>query len=621
VQTPEDEQILQASILGVETKPLPHLLATTNMILHGIEVPSNIRHDNTLAKPLISRGPKDRVDCVVANPPFGGMEEDGIETNFPAAFRTRETADLFLVLIMHLLKDGGRAAVVLPDGFLFGEGIKSRIKVKQLATRGKLVPQHAHEGAATGSYRSAAGPFSLPSTWCWVTLGAALVLANGRAFKPSEWKKSGLRIVRIQNLNRESAEFNYASVDDIRSRHLIDTGTFLICWSGTPGTSLGAFIWNRGKAALNQHIFPCRQREPVFLDRFLQLAINARLDELIAKAHGGVGLQHVTKGTLEALALALPPLAEQHRIVAKVDELMALCDRLEARQPDAEAAHTRLVLVLLDSLTQARDAEEFQANWERVAGQFEVLFTTEDSIDALLQAIRVIAISGRLVPQRHDDECATSVLKQTAAMKAERGGRYATPVARIDQTKSLALPDRWVLTTVTDVTICRDGERIPVSKIERETRAKVYDYYGASGIIDKIDGFLFDEPLLLVGEDGANLINRSTPIAFIATGKYWVNIHAHVLDACSDTILAYLELFFNAIDFKSYVTGTAQPKLNQAKLNAIRIALPPEAEQRRIVDRVTELQSLCESLKSRLVVARGKHAQLAETLVAQALTA
>jgi type I restriction enzyme M protein len=132
VKTPEDEQILQASLFGVEKKPLPHLLATTNMILHGIEVPSQIRHDNTLARPLISWGPKDRVDCIVANPPFGGMEEDGIETNFPAAFRTRETADLFLVLIMHLLKDGGRAAVVLPDGFLFGEGIKSRIKEKLL---------------------------------------------------------------------------------------------------------------------------------------------------------------------------------------------------------------------------------------------------------------------------------------------------------------------------------------------------------------------------------------------------------------------------------------------------------------------------------------------------------
>lgn len=132
VKTVEDEARLQDSIYGIEKKPMPHLLCTTNMILHGIDVPINIRHDNTLAKPLISWGPKDRVDVIVTNPPFGGMEEDGIETNFPQAFRTRETADLFLVLIMQLLKSGGRAALVLPDGFLFGEGIKTRIKEKLL---------------------------------------------------------------------------------------------------------------------------------------------------------------------------------------------------------------------------------------------------------------------------------------------------------------------------------------------------------------------------------------------------------------------------------------------------------------------------------------------------------
>ncbi|MBI3145479.1 MAG: SAM-dependent DNA methyltransferase [Pseudogulbenkiania sp.] len=132
VKTPADEQALQASIHGVEKKPLPHLLATTNMILHGIEVPNQIRHDNTLARPLISWGPKERVDVIVTNPPFGGMEEDGIETNFPAALRTRETADLFMTLIIHLLRDQGRAAVVLPDGFLFGEGMKTRLKEKLL---------------------------------------------------------------------------------------------------------------------------------------------------------------------------------------------------------------------------------------------------------------------------------------------------------------------------------------------------------------------------------------------------------------------------------------------------------------------------------------------------------
>lgn len=132
VKTPADRRKLQANIFGIEKKQLPHMLAVTNMILHGIEVPDQIRHDNTLARPLRDYSNKDRVDVIVTNPPFGGMEEDGIENNFPATFRTRETADLFLVLIMHLLKPGGRAALVLPDGTLFGEGIKTRIKEKLL---------------------------------------------------------------------------------------------------------------------------------------------------------------------------------------------------------------------------------------------------------------------------------------------------------------------------------------------------------------------------------------------------------------------------------------------------------------------------------------------------------
>jgi type I restriction enzyme M protein len=132
VKSPADEQRLQESIRGVEKKPLPHLLCTTNMLLHGIEVPVNIRHDNTLAKPYASYTSSDRVDVIITNPPFGGMEEDGTEKNFPASFRTKETADLFLTLIIHLLRDQGRGAVVLPDGTLFGEGIKTRIKQELL---------------------------------------------------------------------------------------------------------------------------------------------------------------------------------------------------------------------------------------------------------------------------------------------------------------------------------------------------------------------------------------------------------------------------------------------------------------------------------------------------------
>jgi len=128
VKKVEDEQRMQAALRAVEKKQLPHMLCVTNMLLHGIKDPSFVRHDNTLAKPYISYTQADRVDIVLTNPPFGGREEDGIESNFPKHFQTRETADLFLALIIRLLKPGGRAAVILPDGSLFGEGVKTRLK-------------------------------------------------------------------------------------------------------------------------------------------------------------------------------------------------------------------------------------------------------------------------------------------------------------------------------------------------------------------------------------------------------------------------------------------------------------------------------------------------------------
>ena len=132
VKTKKDENKLQSQIRGVELKPLPHLLAITNMILHDVEIPQQIKRGDMLSHPLRDYGPKDKVDIIIANPPFGGSVKDGTEANFPADFRTKETADLFLVLFMTLLKNGGRVGIVLPDGSLFGEGVKSRIKEKLL---------------------------------------------------------------------------------------------------------------------------------------------------------------------------------------------------------------------------------------------------------------------------------------------------------------------------------------------------------------------------------------------------------------------------------------------------------------------------------------------------------
>jgi type I restriction enzyme M protein len=132
VHTAEDENIIKQTIKGNELKPLPHMLCVTNMILHGIAAPTNIKHGDSLAQPIKDITPAQRVDCIVANPPFGGTVGDGILANFPSNLKTKESADLFLILFMKLLKLNGRAGIVLPDGSLTGDGVKARIREKWL---------------------------------------------------------------------------------------------------------------------------------------------------------------------------------------------------------------------------------------------------------------------------------------------------------------------------------------------------------------------------------------------------------------------------------------------------------------------------------------------------------
>ena len=146
------------------------------------------------------------------------------------------------------------------------------------------------------------------------------------------------------------------------------------------------------------------------------------------------------------------------------------------------------------------------------------------------------------------------------------------------------VPEGWCWTTIEDLLINRDSERIPLSlAVRNKQHKKEYNYYGAAGVIDKVEGYLFSERLLLIGEDGANLLSRAKDNAFFADGKYWVNNHAHVLDCSEKEVLTYVALVINSIALDPYVTGSAQPKLSQDNLNKILIPLPPLAEQRRII--------------------------------------
>ncbi|HFQ4989243.1 TPA: restriction endonuclease subunit S [Vibrio vulnificus] len=241
-------------------------------------------------------------------------------------------------------------------------------------------------------------------------------------------------------------------------------------------------------------------------------------------------------------------------------------------------------------------------------------------IKKLRKLILELAVHGKLVPQDPNDEPADILVQRIMAKKKELladGTFKKTKKSKVHDAIISAeeLPLGWVAADFGDITFNLDAQRIPLSVSERKGRQGIYDYYGASGVIDSIDAYLFDKPLLLIGEDGANLVNRSTPIAFMARGKYWVNNHAHVIDGISEDFLIYLSLYINSISLIPYITGMAQPKMNQAKMNSILVLLPPEKEQQRIVAKVDELMVLCDQLEQQTEASIEAHQVLVATLL------
>jgi type I restriction enzyme S subunit len=165
---------------------------------------------------------------------------------------------------------------------------------------------------------------------------------------------------------------------------------------------------------------------------------------------------------------------------------------------------------------------------------------------------------------------------------------------------SAKLPNEWRKEPLPSLVTNHDGTRIPVKAADRAKRRGSYPYYGASGVIDHIDEYLFDGEYLLIAEDGANLLSRSTPIAFTATGRFWVNNHAHIVQPREGISIRYLEYFLNTINLAPFVTGTAQPKLTQRALELIMVPVPPEEEQERIVAKLDDLLSSSKNAREEL---------------------
>lgn len=492
--------------------------------------------------------------------------------------------------------------------------------IVDLAVRGKLVPQDHMEEAELRhkNSNSQAAPFELPDNWEWMRIGDQLDLLNGMAFKPTDWTTEGLRIVRIQNLNKRDAAFNFCKPEMAKERSLIDTGSFLISWSGTPGTSFGAFIWDRGPAVLNQHIFRCDFKTNAFIADFLRLAINGRLDEMIAKAHGGVGLQHITKGKLEALLIPLPPLAEQHRIVAKVDELMALCDELEAARTERETKRNRLAAASLARLNTP-DPETFRDDARFALDALPALTARPDQIKQLRQTILNIAVRGKLVQQDPADEPADVI---GVADVGDDEGRL-----------NALIPSSWQWVRVADVADARLGKMLDKAK----NHGKPYPYLRNTNVhwfdvrlddlkLIPLSTAEFEEYQLRRGDvlicEGGHGIGRTavwkSDISNVVFQKALHRVRPGPTlnpDFFSFCCLVYYE----AGIMQTYFTGVGIPHFTGRALSKLVFPLPPLAEQHRIVAKVDELMALCDQLETSLTSADETRKKLLDALLAEAL--
>jgi type I restriction enzyme S subunit len=499
-----------------------------------------------------------------------------------------------------------------------GAVAKMRGLILQLAVHGKLVPQDPSDEPAEklcepDEELSSGSPSEVPLGWILARLEQLAEINGGFAFKSTDYTEEGARVVRISDFD----EFGFKDHKVVRHSFSAEFHKFILeeqnilmaMTGGTVGKSY--FVRFMPEVmVVNQRVATIKVLDSA-MPRYIDIVIRSEMtQEVIRRAKNSTN-DNISMGDIKGFTIPLPPLAEQKRIVAKVDELMGLCDALEAQQQERELRKSVLVRSSLSRFAESPTPENLGYLFHR---------SYDIPPSELRKSILTLAVQGKLVPQDPNDEPAMTLLQQIESDKSLmvkegklRGSTTITPMEA--QEGEFELPSSWTWVPFGQIMVNRDGERIPVSKEERESKAKTYDYYGASGIIDKIDNYLFDKPLLLIGEDGANLINRSTPIAFIARGKYWVNNHAHVLDGISEDFLRYIELHINAINLERYITGSAQPKMNQAKMNSIPIALPPLAEQRRIVAKVDQLMALVDELERQQQASRENASKLLDAIV------
>lgn len=398
---------------------------------------------------------------------------------------------------------------------------------------------------------------AIPAGWATAPIGKLCSLKNGRAFKPTEWGATGLPIVRIQNLNNPTAPFNLFD-GAFDQRHHLSGGELLFAWSGTPGTSFGAHVWRGGEALLNQHIFRVDFDERQLDKRFFRFAINQKLNELISVAHGGAGLQHVTKGVFEATEVSLPSLQEQKRIADKLDTVLARVD----------ACRDRLA---------------------RVA----------PLLKRFRQSVLAAATSGRLtVDWRATRNVSTWTV--TDIQSVAEVGTGSTPLrANSDYFAPSGTP--WITSGATSQPFVTSAEEFVTAAAIKAHRLKVYP-----------------PGTLLVAMYGEGKTRGQVTELSIAATINQACAAVRVDEAVARAAYVKLALQANYFEMRELAEGGNQPNLNLSKVKEFGLRLPSLDEQTEIVRRVETLFAFADRLEARLAQAQTAVDRLTPSLLAKA---
>ena len=422
-------------------------------------------------------------------------------------------------------------------------------------------------------------PFEIPESWEWVTLKMIAVTELGKTLDKA--KNQGDYKPYLCSINVYWSGIDLTTVKEARfeeselPKYKLKKGDLLICEGGDVGRSA---IWENEQEMYYQNaLHRVRFYGGVNPHYFRLLMECYKGNKILDEQSKGMTIKHLVQSALNAIYFPLPPIQEQQRIVDKFQSLIPMLEQYNASEIKLSNLNTGFSNLLKKSILQ-----------EAVQGKLVPQDPIDEPASILLERIRAakeqLIKAGKIKRDKHE----SVILRRDNSHYEKLDGIERC----IDNEIPFEIPDSWIWTRFGTAMINRDAERIPLSVNEREKLQKIYDYYGASGVIDKVDRYLFSRPLLLIGEDGANLLTRSKPIAFIAKGQYWVNNHAHVLDSSDGLLLEYVAVYINAINLAPYVTGTAQPKMNQEKMNSILIPIPPTGEQFRIVQKINQILSV-----------------------------